>query len=99
MDRYAPRARSLHITLDSVRRAKGVGHPDSICDGIADDLGAEYAAVTLLSQIGAPVTEPLAVEVETTTRDDGEIRRLVTAELERLDSFSRALVAGDVRLF
>ncbi|MFC4543609.1 methionine adenosyltransferase [Halosolutus amylolyticus] len=63
------------------------------------DLDAEYAGVKLLSRIGAPVTEPVAVDVETTATDDDAIRRLVTAELESIDSLTRDLVAGDVRLF
>ncbi|QFU83091.1 methionine adenosyltransferase [Natronorubrum aibiense] len=95
------------MTLEAAAGKNPVSHVGKLyslvatnaAERIVDDLGAEYAAVTLLSQIGAPVTEPLAVEVGTTTRDGDEIRRLVTAELERIDSLSRALVAGDVRLF
>ncbi|MFD1564136.1 methionine adenosyltransferase [Haloarchaeobius amylolyticus] len=66
---------------------------------INQQLDAEYTGVKLLSQIGAPVTEPQAIDVETAARDDEEIRRLVTAELEDVDSLSRDIVAGDVQLF
>jgi len=63
------------------------------------ELGAEHAEVKLLSQIGRPVTEPLAVDVDTTARDDDEVRRLVTAELDRIESLTHELVAGDVTVF
>lgn len=62
-------------------------------------LGADYAEVKLLSQIGAPVTEPMAIDVDTTARDDREVRRLVTDELDALESLSQRLLDGDVTLF
>jgi len=66
---------------------------------IHQTLGAEYAAVKLLSQIGRPVTEPVAVDVDTTARADDAVRRLVREELDALDSLADDLVAGDVQLF
>ncbi|SDC86720.1 methionine adenosyltransferase [Natrinema hispanicum] len=66
---------------------------------INQELDAEYTGIKLLSQIGAPVAEPQAIGVETTARDDDELRRLVAAELEGIDSLARDIVAGDVQLF
>ncbi|MGM0388629.1 MAG: methionine adenosyltransferase [Natrinema limicola] len=66
---------------------------------VNQELDAEYTGVKLLSQIGAPVAEPQAIDVETTARDDDELRRLVAAELEGIDSLSCDIVAGDVQLF
>ncbi|RZV10641.1 methionine adenosyltransferase [Natrinema hispanicum] len=66
---------------------------------INQELDAEYTGIKLLSQIGAPVTDPQAIDVETTARDDDELRRLVAAELEGIDSLAREIVAGDVQLF
>jgi S-adenosylmethionine synthetase len=63
------------------------------------DLEADYTAVKLLSQIGAPVTDPLAIDVDTTARDDEAIRRIVTAELDDVGSLTDEFVAGDVRVF
>ncbi|MFW5919746.1 MAG: methionine adenosyltransferase [Halanaeroarchaeum sp.] len=63
------------------------------------ELDAEFARVSLLSRIGAPVTEPRAVDVETTTRDDEAVRRIVRAELETVESLTNDLVAGDVPVF
>ncbi|MFA9416839.1 methionine adenosyltransferase [Natrinema sp. HArc-T2] len=63
------------------------------------ELDAEYTGVKLLSQIGTPVTDPQAIDVETTVHDDEAIRRLVAAELEGVDTLSRDIVAGDVQLF
>jgi len=68
-------------------------------DRIHRELGAEYAEVKLLSQIGAPITAPQAIDVETTACDDEAIRQLVTAELEDLDELTHDIVAGDVQLF
>jgi S-adenosylmethionine synthetase len=60
---------------------------------------AEFARVSLLSRIGAPVTEPRAVDVETTTRNDDGVRRIVREELEAIESLTDDLVAGDVPVF
>ncbi|TMT86736.1 methionine adenosyltransferase [Haloterrigena sp. H1] len=68
-------------------------------DRINRELGAEYTEVKLLSQIGAPITAPQAIDVETTACDDEAIRQLVTAELEDLDELTHDIVAGDVQLF
>lgn len=70
-------------------------------DRIHRELGAEHTAVKLLSQIGTPVTDPQAIDVDTTAhaRQDDEIRRLITAELDAIDSLTRDLVAGEVSLF
>ncbi|WP_435348940.1 methionine adenosyltransferase [Haloarchaeobius sp. HRN-SO-5] len=63
------------------------------------ELGAEHTEVKLLSQIGTPVTDPRAVDVDTTVRDDDAVRRIVTDELESVDSLTRDIVAGDVSMF
>ena len=66
---------------------------------IHQTLEAEHTEVKLLSQIGMPVSEPLAIDVDTTARDDDEVRRLVTAELDDIESLTNDLVAGDVAVF
>ncbi|RDZ89754.1 methionine adenosyltransferase, partial [Haloferax sp. Atlit-6N] len=66
---------------------------------IHQTLGTEYAAVKLLSQIRRPVTEPVAVDVDTTARADDAVRGLVREELDAIDSLTDDLVAGDVQLF
>jgi len=63
------------------------------------DLGAEHTEVKLLSQIGAPITEPKAVDVDTTAADVAAARRLVTAEIENVESLAEDLVSGDVPVF
>lgn len=68
-------------------------------DRIHRELGAAHTEVKLLSRIGCPVTEPLAVDVDTTARDDDGIRRVLTEELDGIDDLSRALVAGEVTVF
>ncbi|HKL30838.1 MAG TPA: methionine adenosyltransferase [Natrialbaceae archaeon] len=68
-------------------------------DRVHEELDAEFARVSLLSRIGAPVTEPRAVDVETTTRDDEAVRRIVGEELETIESLTDDLVAGDVPVF
>ena len=62
-------------------------------------LGADHTEVKLLSQIGTPVTDPIAIDVDTTARDDEAIRRIVGSELDTIESLTRDLVAGDVSLF
>jgi S-adenosylmethionine synthetase len=62
-------------------------------------LGADHTEVKLLSQIGTPVTDPIAIDVDTTARDDEAIRRIVGSELDTIESLTHDLVAGDVSLF
>ncbi|MGM0592475.1 MAG: methionine adenosyltransferase [Halobacteriota archaeon] len=63
------------------------------------ELGADHTEVKLLSQIGRPVTEPLAVDIVTTADEDDELRRLVDAELDTIGSLTSELLAGDVAVF
>jgi S-adenosylmethionine synthetase len=63
------------------------------------ELGAEHTEVKLLSQIGQPVTRPLAVDIDTTVRDDDEVRHIVTDELEDVESLTRDLVDGEATVF
>ena len=63
------------------------------------ELGAEHTEVKLLSQIGQPVTRPLAVDIDTTVRDDDEVRHIVTDELEDVESLTRDLVDGETTVF
>lgn len=63
------------------------------------DLGAEHTEVKLLSQIGAPITEPKAIDVDTTAADEEAVRRLVTAELAKIEDLTEELVLGDVAVF
>ena len=62
-------------------------------------LGADHTEVKLLSRIGRPVTDPVAVDVETTARDDDEVERIVTDELAGIDALTDELVAGERRVF
>jgi S-adenosylmethionine synthetase len=63
------------------------------------ELGADHTEVKLLSRIGDPVTDPRAVDVDTTARDDEAVRRIVFEELDDLPSLTRDLVTGDVHVF
>ncbi|SFR65884.1 methionine adenosyltransferase [Halogeometricum rufum] len=66
---------------------------------VHETLGADHTEVKLLSKIGDPVTEPMAVDIDTTARDDEAVRRVVEDELEETPSLTEALVAGQVPLF
>jgi S-adenosylmethionine synthetase len=66
---------------------------------VHETLGADHTEVKLLSKIGDPVTEPMAVDIDTTVRDDEAVRRVVEDELEETPSLTEALVAGQVPLF
>ncbi|MFB6102176.1 MAG: methionine adenosyltransferase [Haloplanus sp.] len=66
---------------------------------VHQELGADHTEVKLLSRIGEPVTEPLAIDIDTTASDDDPVRHIVTEELDALDTLADDLVAGDVSLF
>lgn len=64
------------------------------------ELHTDYSEVRLLSQIGAPITEPLAVDIETTRSDaDQQIVSLVEEQLEQLPSLTDQIIRGEVQLF
>lgn len=66
---------------------------------IHDELGGEYAAVTLLSQIGEPVDTPQAIDVDTTAEDDEVVEAIVKSELAAIESVTQQLVAGEISVF
>lgn len=68
-------------------------------DRIHRELDAEHVEVKLASQIGTPITEPEAVDIDSTARDRDAMERIVTEELERYESLTESLVAGDIALF
>ncbi len=78
--------RAVHVDVNAAER-------------VHRTLGADHTEVKLLSQIGTPVTDPIAIDVDTTARDDEAIRRIVGSELDTIESLTRDLVAGDVSLF
>ena len=63
------------------------------------DLDADYSGVQLLSRIGNPVSEPLAVDVTTTVRDEAAVEAVVNEQLASLDELTTELLAGDVDVF
>lgn len=66
---------------------------------VAQELSADYAEVLLLSEIGAPITQPDTVDVETTVRDHETVESIVRNEISRIDEISDRIVAGTVGLF
>jgi len=63
------------------------------------ELGADYSGVQLLSRIGSPVSEPLAVDVTTTVRDAAVVEAVVEDQLSNIDDLTAELLAGDVDVF
>ncbi|MFW5919635.1 MAG: methionine adenosyltransferase, partial [Halanaeroarchaeum sp.] len=63
------------------------------------ELDAAHVEVKMLSQIGAPITEPEAVDVDSTAQDRDAMKRIVTEELEEYESLTDSIVAGEVSLF
>jgi S-adenosylmethionine synthetase len=70
-----------------------------IADRLEDRLGASYSGVQLLSRIGDPVGEPLAVDVQTTVEDRAAVRGVVDDQLAALDTLTEDLLAGRVDVF
>ncbi len=61
---------------------------------LADDLGADHTGVQLLSQLGAPVSEPQAADVVTTVGDEAAVRDVLDEELAAVDALTEDLIAG-----
>ncbi|MFB6189248.1 MAG: methionine adenosyltransferase [Halapricum sp.] len=69
-----------------------------IAGRLADD-GGEFAGVQLLSRIGAPVSEPWAVDVTTTVPDEDRVSGIVHEELADHASLTEDLLAGRIETF
>jgi len=66
---------------------------------LADRHGATHATVHLLSRIGTPVDQPLAVDVTTTLTDRATVRDAVAAELADIDQLTEDVIHGRVDVF
>lgn len=60
--------------------------------------GADHAGVQLLSRIGEPISEPTAVDVETTA-DEESVEQVVRGELGAVDTLTEDLIDGHVDVF
>ena len=72
---------------------------DDAATRIHDDLGADYAEVHLLSQIGSPISDPAAAYVATTHTDETAVREAVAGELDGVDALTDDVIAGRRDLF
>jgi S-adenosylmethionine synthetase len=70
-----------------------------IARGLDEDLGAAYSCVQILSRIGDPVSEPLAVDVTTTSTDENTVRSVVDDQLATIDRLTADILAGEVMVF
>jgi S-adenosylmethionine synthetase len=70
-----------------------------IAEQLDAELGATYSGVQLLSRIGDPVADPLAVDIATTAADEAAVRDVAADELAAVDRLTEGLVAGDVDVF
>ena len=70
-----------------------------IADRLHEDARAEFSSVNLVSQIGAPITDPQAVDVTTTAPDRSEVRELVYDELGRVTTLADDFLRGDIETF
>lgn len=70
-----------------------------IANALSADLGASHASVQMLSEIGRPVNDPLAVDVETTAGDEAAVQRVVDDQLGHLEELTDDLLAGEVDVF
>lgn len=65
----------------------------------AAELDADYAEISLCSEIGSPITKPLAADVVTTVDDTDAVTRLVRDEISRIEALTERVLAGEVDLF
>lgn len=71
---------------------------DRIARAVVDETDAGHAAVQLLSRIGRSVTDPWAVDVQT-TGDPDEAMAVVERKLARISDLTDAFVRGEVATF
>lgn len=70
-----------------------------IAERLSDDAGADFSSVRLVSQIGAPITDPQAVDVTSTAPDRRDVRAAVQAELDTVTDRTGDFLTGDISTF
>ena len=63
------------------------------------DLDASYGCVQILSRIGDPVSEPVAVDVSTTLEDGEAVRSVVDDQFGAVDTLTEDIIEGRVSVF
>ncbi|WP_435073741.1 methionine adenosyltransferase [Halorubrum sp. HHNYT27] len=63
------------------------------------DLNVDYGSVQILSRIGDPVSDPLAVDVTTTSGDETAVRAVVDDLLASVDDLTDDILTGEVDVF
>jgi S-adenosylmethionine synthetase len=63
------------------------------------DLDASYGCVQILSRIGDPVSEPVAVDVSTTLEDGDAVRSVVDDQFGAVDTLTEDIIEGRVSVF
>lgn len=70
-----------------------------IAHKLGDDLDTAYGCVQILSRIGDPVSDPLAVDVATTSTDEDAVRSIVDDQLTAIDRLREDIVTGKITVF
>lgn len=74
-------------------------HARALARGLHEDLGADHAAVHLVSEIGRPIDDPQAVDVATTHDDREAVREYVAEHVPDVTDLTDRLVGGEVAVY
>ena len=66
---------------------------------LGDDLDTDYGCVQLLSRIGDPVNDPLAVDVTTTNTNEDAVRSIVDDQLKTINHLRDDVITGNIPVF
>ena len=66
---------------------------------IDTETDADFANVHMVSEIGMPIADPDAVDVETATTDHDAVEDVVREQAGTTDEITEDIIAGDVELF
>ncbi|AUX10039.1 S-adenosylmethionine synthetase [Halalkaliarchaeum desulfuricum] len=96
-----------HMSMEATAGKNPISHVGKLynvlakrtAERIATETDATFANVHMVSEIGMPIAEPDAVDVEAATTNHSEIADIVRSEARKLDEITTDIIAGDVELF
>lgn len=96
-----------HMSMEATAGKNPISHVGKLYNVLArrtaqqvhTQTDAAFTNVHMVSEIGQPIAQPDAVDIETTTTDHETVEDIVLTEAGTLESISDEIIAGTVELF
>ena len=96
-----------HMSMEATAGKNPISHVGKLynvlakrtAERIATETDADFANVHMVSEIGMPIADPDAVDVETATTDHDAVEDVVREQAGTTDEITEDIIAGDAELF